>query len=238
MPTLQQKRLILNGRSTLLNGLVACWKLDEASGSRVDSVAGLALTDNDTVTQAAGQVGGAAQFTAANSEYLSCADSDAWNFTGSAFTLACWVYPDTLPNSAIIASRWSSGGNKEWFLQHTTGGSVRLALSSNGTTDPAANQDAVASAALATGVWHLVIAWYDTADSKAHIRVNNSTVNDATATHPGTSNQNIATILGALSGPNLFWNGRIDEFAVWRRALTSAEQAEHYANGLARRALL
>ncbi len=40
----------------LLDNLVSYYKLDEASGNRADSQGGLTLTDNNTVTQAVGQV--------------------------------------------------------------------------------------------------------------------------------------------------------------------------------------
>ena len=60
---------------TLPTNLIAYWKLDEASGTRNDSKGANHLTDNNTVTQAVGKVGNAAQFTLANSEYLSIADN-------------------------------------------------------------------------------------------------------------------------------------------------------------------
>ena len=60
-------------------GLVAYWRLDETSGSRLDSSGnGHTLTDNNTVTSGAGKVGTAAVFTRASSERLSRADQPAF----------------------------------------------------------------------------------------------------------------------------------------------------------------
>lgn len=83
---------------TLLDGLVSYWKLEEANGARVDSVvaSGNDLTDNNTVTQAVGVLGNAAQFTAANSESLSHADNASLGTGDIDFTVASWVYFDSL----------------------------------------------------------------------------------------------------------------------------------------------
>ena len=51
---------------TLPTNLIAYWKLGEASGTRSDSKGSNNLTDNNTVTSAAGKWGTAGQFTAAN----------------------------------------------------------------------------------------------------------------------------------------------------------------------------
>src|SRR5512137_2929130 len=76
--------------STLLNGLVAYWPLDEQSGTRYDAVGDADLTDNNTVLASnAGPSGTVASFVAANSESLSVATP--WNGTTSV-TIAGWVY--------------------------------------------------------------------------------------------------------------------------------------------------
>ena len=60
----------------IYNGLGANWRLDEVSGSGLDSFGANTLTDNFTVTSSTGLVFPLArQFTAANSEYLSIADN-------------------------------------------------------------------------------------------------------------------------------------------------------------------
>src|SRR5690242_13052659 len=82
------------GSGSLANGLVAFWDLGEASGQRNDSHTNLLhLTDNNTVTSAAGLVGTAAQFTAANTEYLSRVSESLLQTAGgpnNSFTVAGW----------------------------------------------------------------------------------------------------------------------------------------------------
>lgn len=88
-------------------GLISAWNLDEASGNRADSFGTNTLTDNNTVTSnpGVGGVGTAAQFTAANSEYLTIADNaslgvgtvDAW-WSG-------WAYFDSLGDTQRLISQ-------------------------------------------------------------------------------------------------------------------------------------
>ncbi len=54
--------------------LAAWWSFDEASGARNDSHGSSHLTDNNTVTSAAGKKSNAASFASANAEYLNRSD--------------------------------------------------------------------------------------------------------------------------------------------------------------------
>jgi len=56
--------------STLLDGLVSWWDLDEESGIRYDSVGSNDLTDNNTVGYDNGKIVNAASFVATNGERL------------------------------------------------------------------------------------------------------------------------------------------------------------------------
>ncbi len=87
-------------RADLLTDLKAHWKLNEASGARVDSHGSNDLTDNNTVTQVAGKIGNAAQFTAANSEWLSRGtDVDLGLGADTDCTWAGWFYMDSKPGN-------------------------------------------------------------------------------------------------------------------------------------------
>jgi hypothetical protein len=84
---LQQHRL--QSEKTLLNNLLAYWKLDETSSTRFDSTPNNNdLTDNNTVGSATGKVGNAALFDGSN--YLTVTNPSL-NITG-AISIAGWVY--------------------------------------------------------------------------------------------------------------------------------------------------
>ena len=91
------------------DNFIAFWKLGEASGTRVDSIGSNDLTDNNTVTQAAGKIGNCAQFTAANSEYLSIADNAALSTGDIDFSIVFWVYFDSTPSFADVIAKWAAG---------------------------------------------------------------------------------------------------------------------------------
>src|SRR5262252_1520277 len=87
--------------------LISYWKLDEVSGSRVDTKGTNTLTDNNTVTSTTGIINNAASFAAASSEYLSLA-SNATVQTGDIdFTITAWVKMTTKAALAghIVAKR-------------------------------------------------------------------------------------------------------------------------------------
>jgi hypothetical protein len=73
---------------SLLNNLVAYWKLDETSGPRIDSAGSNNLTDNNSVGSAVGKVGNAALFDGSN--YLTVTNPTL-NITG-AISIAGWIY--------------------------------------------------------------------------------------------------------------------------------------------------
>lgn len=213
--------------SPLLTGLVAYWKVEEASGTRNDAHGSNHLTDNNTVGSAAGKLGNAAQFVAANSEYLSIADNAGLSMgAGVRFTLAAWVYPDTTTAiQNIIAKRSSGAGSYEYFLRLDST-DARLYVSSDGS---AIAFVATPTGIVAAGVWSLIFAWYDGAN--LNIQVNNGTIYQ-TAYTADVFNGTAPFLIGSFdTGASEFWNGRIDEPAIWKRVLTADERSQLWNGG-------
>lgn len=220
--------------STLLTDIVAAWHLDEASGARADATGrGNNLTDNNTVTQAAGKIGNAAQFTRANSEYLSREDNADLTMGDIDFTFAAWFYLDSKPVGAAqaILSKYSGGGQDCYELYYwETPDRLRLLVSSTG-----ANQVEVVAAAFgspALSTWHLVVAWHDAANDTINIQVDDGAVNSV-AHALGVFAGNAQFRIGAVQfgGGSHFWDGRIDAAHIWKRVLTAAERTELYNAG-------
>lgn len=220
------------GPSSLLTGLISYWKLEEASGTRVDSVvtSGNDLTDNNTVTQASGKVGNAAQFTAANSESLSRA-SNALLQTGDIdFTLPAWVYLDAKAARRPILSKWDTANNREYILQYdSTPDRFSVQVSSNGSATTTLNANTLGSPSTAT--WYFIVVWHDSANDTLNIQVNDGGIDSqayASGVFAGTSDFKVAT------GAGFFLGGRIDEVGFWKRTLTAAERATLYNSGAGR----
>src|SRR3989338_9836212 len=162
---------------SLGTSLNAFWKLDEASGTRSDSVGSNNLTDNNTVTQGTGKVGNAAQFTAANSESLSITDNTALSTGDIDFTIAAWVYLDSVSSTRGIVDKRSAdaAGSNDYSLRYNQL-IDRFAFYVNGVDDTSkAVADNFGSPSIST--WYFIVAWYTATDNTLHIQVNNGAEN-------------------------------------------------------------
>jgi hypothetical protein len=220
---------------TLTNKLVSYWKLGEVSGLRDDFYGANNLTDNNTVTQAVGKVGNAAQFTAANSEYLSRADNASLSTGDIDFTIAAWVYMDSDTGDAmnIITKFNATTDNREYALDY--GGTAnRLTFTVNSVGTSGNNTTVVANSfgTLSVGTWAFVVCWHDSVANTINIQVNNGTI-DSAATSAGVFNGTSAFRIGSNgnSTPGQYWNGRIDEIGFWKKVLTSTERTNLYNSG-------
>ncbi len=214
----------------LLPTPVAYWKLEEPSGTRMDSLGSNHLTDNNTVTQAAGKQAYAAQFTAANSEYLSIADNTDLSVGNIDFTVAFWVYLDDIGSTHDFINRYNIAGQRSYDIYFTTGAGFNFAVSDNGVSNPTVLVTAATFGAPAAGVWYCVICWHDAANNIVGISVNGiqDTAAHTTGAFDGTSEFQI----GGINGSGAPHNGRIDEVGFWKVVLSAQERADFYNGGL------
>src|SRR3990170_7582249 len=87
---------------TLTTSLISYWKLEEVSGTRVDTFGANDLDDINTVEQAVGIKGDAAQFVRANSEALRHIDNADLSVGDIDFSIAFWVYLDSKTGSQAL----------------------------------------------------------------------------------------------------------------------------------------
>ncbi len=214
--------------AAISDSLVAYWKLDEGSGPRNDSLSTNHLTDNNTVTQQTGRLNYAAQFTAANSEYLNIADNAALSSGNVDLTITSWVYLDSKPTYGFIASKWGNSGTGEYDLYYSGAAVDRFIAgwSTNGTASASDSANSFGPASI--GVWTFVVMWHDATANTLNIQVNNGVVDFVAASggHDGPTDFQLGAYLG---GNN--WNGRIDEVGIWKRVLTANERTALWNNG-------
>lgn len=221
--------------STLRNGLLAYWNMDEGSGDRADSSGNVyTLTDNNTVTSAVGKISNAASFSLGSSEFLS---NDSITLEGrSVLSLSAWInwggtgYPTLIASQAPI-----------------TAGDVSIACSLNITNrkfyctidDLSTKYKITDAAAVEVSTWYHVAVVYDGSKANADrimLYVNGSVPSQtAVGTIPTTIPE---------GNPDGFWIGRvtnvystilIDEYGLWSRALTADEVTTLYNAGNALR---
>ncbi len=214
--------------NTLLQGLESYWKLDEASGSRADSVGGNTLTDSGSVGQAVGKVGSSAQFVRASSKSLLHSDNASLSTGDIDFTLACWCYIDSKSGNSPMISKLDAAPNFEHLFYHANGTDrFTFAVSPAGSTLSSVAATTFGSPSLAT--WYFVVAWHDSVNNTLNIQVNNGTV-DSVSYSSGVFNSAANFYIGK-HGNGEFWDGRIDEALFYKRVLTAPERTQLFAGG-------
>lgn len=176
----------------------------------------------------------AAQFTAANSEYLSIPDNSALSMGNHDSTWTGWVYldPAGMGFTRGLLGKWNSVTNqREWVVQVTTGNRFQLSVSPDGTS--ITGRVAATFGDLSAGTWYFVAAWHDAAADTLNIQVNDGAV-DSIAHSGGVADFGNATFLGRREGSTNHHDGRLDSWGVWKRALTPAERTWLYNSGKGR----
>jgi hypothetical protein len=108
------------GRNAVWSGYAGVWHLEESSGTRVDSGGSNNLTDNNTVTSVAGQIGNSADFLGTNSEYLS--GTRIGHIEGVPISYTFWVnLPSTSQKGVFIEDSGNGGINNGFAIGVGTG---------------------------------------------------------------------------------------------------------------------
>jgi RHS repeat-associated protein len=211
------------------SGLVSWWAMDEASGSRLDSHGTNTLTDNNTVTSASGLKSSAANFVAANLEFLSISDNPSISTGNIDFTLVADVYLNVTNTTMIIANKGDKSFAKDYTLFYDASLNKFALRVGNGSTNTAVWSTNTVSA----GQWYTIIAWHDSVNDTLNIQVNNSLVSSL-AYAGGATDSTFPLSIGAHADGASALDGRIDEFALYKRVLTANERAWLYNNGAGR----
>jgi len=222
--------------ASLSTNLIAYWRLEEASGTRLDELngcggSGCDLTDVNTVTQNTGKIGNSTQHTVANQEYLTHVDDADLSMCDCDFTMAAWVYLDTKTvTRAIIGKYATSGNHREYAVRYSsTTDRFELLLSSAGTASDVFMQ-ANNAGSPSTATWYLIVVWHDSVNNVAGIQVNDGTPN--TVAYSLGVNDNTSTLdIGSQDAALVPMDGRIDAVGIWKRMLTSTERSYLWNGG-------
>ncbi|TWU56451.1 FecR protein [Rubripirellula tenax] len=140
--------------------------------------------------------------------------------TSGHFSLVAWVYADSRPPGGTVATDVSDGD-----------GRFALSLDRNGrlTGTVTTNEDKQVSVSDLSSVplnsWQFVVL---TLDGKQLRMYRNGDPLVSTPCHSMTSRQPSTLWMGTSAEPQRFWNGRIDELALFDRALAADEIAKLY----------
>ena len=224
------------GGTGILQDLAGYWRFDETRGCTAPDTSGLhnsgRLLNFPAGTNAhwtTGKVGGALRFDGPVSGQHVIVN----NFprTTTAYTLAAWVFADTIPVWASIAKNWFGEFH---FGLDATGNS----LSNYVGLSPSGQQFAREPGTFPTGSWQHVACTVDAANIRLYRNGTQvaSTAYSGTWFTPQPAPMGIGVKLnGAIAdtGAPGYWDGLIDDLALWNRALSAAEVFNLYAAGAA-----
>jgi hypothetical protein len=214
--------------ASLLAGIVAYWKLDEASGIRADSVGTNPLTDTGTnsPTQVAGKIATAAHFAAASNQWLTAPSSPALVMGDIDFTFAFWINFTTADPFTDIVGKFTAG-SYEYVAAIDSISRFSAEISATGSSSVTTIGSTVTAV---PGTWYYVIVWHDSVANTFNIQVNDGVVHSA----PHSAGVFAGTSPFQLGRASTYVDGTIDELALWKRTLTSAERTLLYNAGAGR----
>lgn len=212
---------------TLTNNLLAYYKMDETSGTRVDFFSTHNLSDNNSVASVTGKISNASNYTFANSQWLSAGDNTFMDNPG-AFSVSFWLKQPAESNQrGYIGKDDAVNGFKIIIVSQT----LQIYLYNAAFTTYLSR---VATGAIDNNNYnHFVITWDGTTANTAGIKMYFNT------TEGGTDNGS-ATPLGTMTTATPLTIGRvnatvpiystcsIDEVGFWSRAITQTEVNDLY----------
>ena len=218
------------GVDRLLQGIKAHWKLEEASGDRVDATPlGEDLTPTGTPGNTTGVVGNALSLSGTG-EFLEHASGSFANFDES-FHLAAWVNLDAKSSNRCIVSKWKENTNdREYLLEYDSGSDrFRFAVSNDGNSGGSITvltADSLGSPS--TGVWYFVQAWWDDVNETMCIKVDDGKVDSTTHSGGvyagGVAQFRVGAIVNGAGADDRLLDGAIDAVTVFCRVLEDTEQ--------------
>jgi len=216
----------------LTDNLVSYWKLDESSGTRIDSNGSNDLTELGTggVGSATGIVSNGADFERNDQDRLRIPST---SFSGLGFSTVCsfsfWIKFESLSTDNTFIGRWKSGGNLSYLVHYNnTLNDLYFRNSSTGSNNDAAFGNFTPS----VGVWYHLVVTFSSGNCTFYVDGSDVT-NDSTTSLTSCYTSSTADLMlgNNEAATTLGFDGVMDEVGVWSRVLTSSEVTELYNAG-------
>lgn len=218
----------INGDSVsnwMANWLVAYYKFDESSGNATDSKWGFTLTNNGTCTYGAGMLNNSVTTTTVGTKYMSTTSDLGLNGSSQNFTFAWWIRPTaTIATQQVFFDHTDAGQHNnialDWFWWNARLIRTRLWVAS----------DIVSVAqTFSIATVYCIVCKYDW--STLSLRINNWTATTVSSTGNWSSGGTDWFAVGAYIWGGTWYLWESDEFAIWNRSITSAEETLFYNGG-------
>jgi hypothetical protein len=209
-------------------GLIGYWPFD---GNGDDLVNGRTLTLMGGAGFAGGLFGQALDLHGNASQYATRPMDDAvFDFGANDFTVQAWMNYNNTGGEQIVVEKYITGGGPGWTLTKLGGNSLHwysapsVVMTSGGLT-------------IANSVWHHMVARRRGSSFAIFYDGVSIVTGTNAAAIADTSNPLLVGRRNMMDGRPFALDGRVDELAIWSRALTDAEITALYNSGAGRRVL-
>ena len=175
--------------------------------------------------------GNSAQFTAANSEYLSIADNAALSMGDIDFTIAGWFYFDSFPsagNNMALVGKWGLGDNEYVIHLNNAAGVITLRFVTRNTANTVSTS-AISSVTPSTATWYFVAVYHNATTNLIGISINDGAF-VTTATTGGVRDAANTFEIGRFDA-TYFLDGRAHDVIIAKQIYTAAEITFLYNSG-------
>ena len=167
-------------------------------------------------------------------DYVNLGDSDSFSFgngsTDSAFSISAWIYRDGTTNDGIVAKDASS--NREWAF-YIYSGTLRMVLFDNSSGGYIGRRY---GSTITNGEWHHVAATYDGGGAASDIKLylNGTQVDNqdnSSGSYTAMENKGAEVRIGSKESDPLYFDGKIDEVAIFDSELSASDVTAIYNSG-------
>ncbi|MBR0960891.1 LamG-like jellyroll fold domain-containing protein [Bradyrhizobium japonicum] len=213
--------------SSVAASLVSYWKLDESSGNASDSAGSNALTPQGSATYATGKINNAGSTAHSGSAGYFLKTSPSGLYPTGDFTVQAWLNPAsniTSYSSGSLFGILGVSGQQYRFWWRNVGGVATLVGA------PGSGSLSVAQS-FTPGTWYHFVAVYTASSGKLEFFINGTSIGSSTGNSVGTPSGDFFVGNNFNSEIGNDWDGKIDEVAVWNRALSPTEISQLYNGG-------
>lgn len=210
-----------------VNGLVHAYPFNEGSGTVAHDIIGyqdgILMSGANWTTS--GKYGDAVIFDG-NDDYVDLPDDIVNGLTD--FSISAWVYLNNATDTWSRIFDFGTGTGVNMFLTPRNGATnvIRFAITTTGNTG---EQIINGSAFLSVNTWHQVVVTLSGNTGTLYVNGSSVGTNNSMTLNPsslGNTNQNYISESQYTADPSL--DGRIDEFRIYNRALSSSEITKLY----------
>jgi hypothetical protein len=183
--------------------------------------------ENGVLSTTSGKLENAFDFDGSN-DYVT---KSSISLVGNTFTFNHWINLDTTaPGSQIISSLAPSSGNINYIQLETANDELRLLVGNSAGT--IIKDYRTTSLNLATSTWHFISYSWDGTNLKIYSNgIEITALNKVTDSAGSLTSTTRSIYLGTQRSLSGFMNGKLDEFALYDRALSLSEIQELYNSG-------